>query len=274
VAVVFQYSDGDPNDRASYNSVHTTNVFDCYTDGAFISLPSVAGNSSFRLEVFAYNRDAYEAAQDTINDASELGRRSPTKLPELATFPETLRTATTPTWTTECTATQQVDVKALASCDPLSVGLGGLIGGDGGSVAPSTITLDTAQFTLQGGRLATCANGSDAGVDDAGADADAGDVTDAGDAGDSGTDAGTPADAGSPLTFSKVRVRTRIGAQIFADETLDCPTPYSLGVAAEPAHYELDVGLLDPGGNIVEPGAQTLCTVTSKTGESSSAVCP
>ncbi|MDF2696450.1 MAG: hypothetical protein K0S65_4833 [Labilithrix sp.] len=274
VAIVFQYDGGDASDRGSYTSVHTTNVFDCYTDGAFISLPpSVGGNSSFRLEVFAYNREAYEATRATIDEARDLGRRDPAKLAALSTFSTTLRETTTPTWTTECTATQQPDVQALASCDPLSVGLGGLI--SGGGAGPTAITLDTAQFRLANGRLATCASPSDGGVGDAGdaGDADIVDASDdAGDAGDA--DASTPADAGPPLSFSKVRVRTRIGAQILADETVDCPVPYSLGVPPEPTRYDLDVGLLDPAGNVVDPAAQTLCTVTSRTGGSSSAVCP
>ena len=107
--------------------------------------------------------------------------------------------------------------------------------------------------------------GTDAGTD---ADADA-DVPDAADAGS------TPADdAGLPVSFAKVRVRTRIGAQIIADAVVPCPTLYSAEVAPEPVRYDLDVGLLDSAGAHVDPGAVTVCTVTSTTGKTSSAVCP
>ncbi|MBX3199337.1 MAG: hypothetical protein KF894_14485 [Labilithrix sp.] len=268
VVVVFQYSGGDPNLRASYDAVVTSNAFDCYTDGAFISLPTIDGNATFRLEVFAYNRPAYEVAPASIDAAPVLGRaRTPEDRARLATFAGELRERTTPTWTTECTATQQANVQALASCDPLSPGLAGL---GGGAAPPTRIALDTTRFELPDGRAALCAPATqapDAGAepDDAGADEPdaAGDV-----------DAGEPGDAGAPLSFAKVRVRTRIGAQVIADAVVTCPTSFVADVVPEPLAYELDVGLLDPAGARVDPGAQTLCTVTTRTGTTSSAVCP
>ena len=89
------------------------------------------------------------------------------------------------------------------------------------------------------------------------------------------THAATPAeDAGVPVSFAKVRVRTRIGAQVIADTVVTCPSIYSAEVAPEPVRYDLDVGLLDSAGERVDPGTETACTVTSTTGKTSSAVCP
>lgn len=260
--VVFGYGGADagaPTERTSYSTVVTSNVFDCYTDGAFISLPAVDGNTSFRLEVFAYNRTQYEEGRDEIDAAARVQDGIATSL----------RSETTPTWTTECTATQQQKVQALASCEPLAPGLSGLPG-QGGPAGPTTITLDTTRFELPDGRVATCLpEDGDAGTDagtDAGADADVPDAADAG---------STPADdAGVPVSFAKVRVRTRIGAQVIADTVVPCPALYSAEVAPEPVRYDLDVGLLDSAGAHVDPGAVTVCTVTSTTGKTSSAVCP
>lgn len=260
--VVFAYGGeaaGPPTERTSYNKFVTSNVFDCYTDGAFISLPT-DGNTSFRLEVFAYNRTQYEEGHEHIKAAAGVRPSD--------SVAGALRDQTTPTWTTECTATQQQQVQALASCEPLAPGLSGLPD-HGGTAGPTTITLATTRFELPDGRIATCVpEDGDAGTD-AGTDADAdADVPDAADAGS------TPADdAGLPVSFAKVRVRTRIGAQIIADAVVPCPTLYSAEVAPEPVRYDLDVGLLDSAGAHVDPGAVTVCTVTSTTGKTSSAVC-
>lgn len=255
--VVFGYGGSGPeNDRTSYTEAVTSNVFDCYTDGAFISLPAQSGSSTFRLEVYAYNEPAYTASRAQIDGAgtntSALGE-------------------TTPTWTTECTATQQANVQALASCDALKPGLGGL----GGEAGTTKITLATARFELPDGRVATCAS---APANDAGTDAsDEGGVEtpEAGpDAGDAAVEASAPLDAGAPITFTKVRVRPRVGATV-AGPAVDvtCPTAYATEVDAQPQRYELDVALLDEAGNVVDPGAQTVCTVTSQPGATSSAVC-
>ncbi|MBX3223685.1 MAG: hypothetical protein KF795_24445 [Labilithrix sp.] len=267
VVVVYQYSGGDPNVRGSYDSVVTSNVFDCYTDGAFISLPTVGDNASFRLEVFAYNRPSYDLTPTNIEAAAVLGRaRTPEDRARLATFAGELREQTAPTWTTECTATQQEKVQALASCDPLAPGLEGL----GGGAVATKISLNTGRFELPDGRVAVCATppeDSDAGADseDAGADADVADASEA-DASD--------VDAGPPVTFARVRVRARIGALVVADAVVGCPAPFVTEVVAEPVRYQLDVGLLDSAGVLVDPGAQTTCTVTSRTGSTTSAVCP
>ncbi|HVH47795.1 MAG TPA: hypothetical protein VM925_35910 [Labilithrix sp.] len=251
-------------DAKSYDFPLTGNVFDCYADGAFISLPSTAGNSTFRLEVYAYSEDAYEGSAADIERAG------------LAADATTLRIKT-PTWTTDCIATQQTNVQALANCGPLRPGLSGL----GGQVGPTKITLETSTFKLQEGRLATCATApppDDAGTDaatDAGQDADV--VDGATDAGLADAEAGAPVDAGPPLTFAQVRVRPRINATIVGpEEVVSCPTPYVADVtsASGPATYQLDVELLDSAGNLVSAGARTVCTVTTRTGETSPAKCP
>lgn len=255
--VVFGYDgSGDERDPASYTRPITSNLFDCFTDGAFISLPATASNATFRLEVYAYNESAYTASRTAIDGAG--------------TSTSVWHT-TEPTWTTECTATQQEKVQALASCNTLAPGLSGL----GGTVGVTQITLATARFALPDGRAATCATAESA---DAGVDAS--------DASDNGTDSGpdgfdalgdaaVPADAGEPLTFVKVRVRPRVNATV-AGPSVDvaCPAAYLAEVPAEPTRYELEVALLDEAGALVEAGAQTVCTVTSRPGTTSSAVCP
>jgi hypothetical protein len=264
VVVVFGYQGGDPGDRGSYTFGVTSNVFDCYTDGAFIDLVPNQGNSSFRLEVYAYNEPAYAAARAAI-DTFQQERGS--------TRTDTLRT-TAPTWTTECTATQQQDVQALALCDPLSAGLSGL---GGPMPAATTITVPTTSFRLSDGRLATCetAPAPDGGIVDAATDAHNADFPDAApDAGpDAGpvADAGPPADAGAPVVFTTARIRYRLGGVAGPTTDVACPTIFSASVAAEPATYAIDVGVLDSSGN---PLGQAACTVTSQTGASSTAVCP
>jgi hypothetical protein len=234
--IVFGYGAGDPAEPASYDAPVTSNVFDCYTDGPFISLPSKDGNTTFRLEVFAYDRAAYEAARSVVDAAGDADTgRLPGYSAELK--------ETKPTWTTECSATQLENVEALASCRPLAAGASGV----GGALAPTTITLDTSKITLPDGRTGSCDAG-DAGAPEAG-------------------------DAGARLAFAQVRVRTRQGAQILADTTVPCPAPYTVEVPPQPATYTLDVGLLDGAGNLVDPAAVAECTAASVTGSTSSAVC-
>jgi hypothetical protein len=257
--VVFGYREGPENARASYATPVTANVFDCFTDGAFIELEPVAGRSTFRLEVYAYNEPAYTAARAVIDVAG--------------TDTNALR-GTTPTWSTECTATQLSDVQALALCDPLLVGLTGL----GGTVQPTRITLGTTSFRLGDGRSATCANASDAGTD---ASSDAALGQDAAldavlDGGANGPDADAgPFDAGASdagsVAFAKARIRYRTPQVVGPTTDISCPGTFLVDVPSEPARYDIDVGLLDPTGT---PIGTTVCTVTSQTGATSSAVCP
>lgn len=250
---VWGYGSGDPNLFESYTQLQTSNLFDCFTDGAFIELPAVNGSQSYRLDVYAYNEPAYTAAKAAIDSAGD--------------NPSLLEATTSPTWTTTCTATQQSDVQSLAVCDPLAPGLGGL----GKAVRPTTVRLSTKTFHLTSGRVATCGVGADAGVD-AGPDADAGTPTDAGADGslvDGGvTDAGG---SGSEVSFATVRVRLRSGNLVFPATDVPCPSDYVAEVSGEPARYEVDVGVILSTG---EAGGETACGVTTQPGQEAVVLCP
>lgn len=251
---------GLEQERSSYDRPITSNVFDCFADGTFISLDATGNNTTYRLEVFAFNESAYTLNSANIDRSNRLA----------ADHAAALRSSA-PTWTTVCMGTQQENVQALASCDPLAAGLGGLVGG--GNLGPTRITLATDTFNVAG-RVASCGAGStdagsDADVTDAASDAssDAGEVTDGGE-----TDAAAPL---PPITFAQVRVRPRVRSELAGPtEIVACPTPYAVDVTANPATYQLDVELLDSAGNLVAPGAQTVCSASSQPGLSISAVCP
>lgn len=235
----------------------TANLFDCFTDGIFISVPG--GDRVFYLDVFAYNEPAFAAKGADIQRLVELDK-------------------TSPTWTTTCTATQQQNVQTLANCEPLTPGLGGL-------TTSTQIALETARFTLPDGRVALCAD-ADAGVPDASIDAesqDAGDLDASAEAAvDGGEDATVDAavdaaeggahDAGPPVSFSTGIVRIRIGPQILKQADFRCPNLFVTDVTShEPLRYEVDVGLLDPSG---QPVGQLTCSATTQPGQTSTAVCP
>lgn len=288
VVVVFRYTGGNPESRGSYTTFQASNVFDCYVDGEFVSLPTNVGNQIYRLEVYAFNKDTYVQSQAGIEAAVRSTNDTDPSNDQASSEP--FKTAL-PTWTTECTATQNNEVETLAQCDPLSPGLGGV---DDGTVKPTQITLATESFRLPDGRLGVCAPGT-VPAPEAGADADAGDedasFDDAGDddAGDASSgddasteDASTDADAGpdastsdaGPLAipFTTVRVRLRIGSQIEKDPVdLPCGSPFVAEVSPEPASYTVDVGLIDATGT---PLGQTACAVTTTTGAVNVAACP
>ena len=276
--VVFRYGQedggeaaGDPSEPSSYRRALTSNVFDCFSDATFSSLVGSTYSGVrldlFRLEVFAFNADAYAAARGIIDVASTNPREA-----SLEQLVSELR-GTSPTWTTECTATQLQHVQSLATCAPLSPGLTGV----GGTIGPTKISLGTASFRLADGRTATCATEPDA---DAGAGGDAGDSgallePDAGEAAPDAGDADAAVEAGQPITFHTVRVRARVGASIVGTPVdIPCPTPFVLEVPPGSVQYHLDVGLLDSAENLVDPSAVTTCSVTSQPGVTSSAVCP
>jgi hypothetical protein len=141
VVLVYGYAEGDKTARESYTRALSSNTFDCFADGVFLSLPDsdatptatpdasdiTAESSRFKLRVFAYNKSAYDAALTLIDEARVLGRtRTPAALDRLGSFSGELERGSAPTWTAECGATQEANVQALAVCEPLASGLAGL----------------------------------------------------------------------------------------------------------------------------------------------------
>lgn len=244
------------------------NTYDCFSDVTFVDLPpSPQGNVDYRIDVFLYNRDAYEAQEGVVD-----GARAATSAET-----EAVRTAlatTTATWSTSCLATQLPNVQSLAVCDPVAAGSPGEGDGDGGSTGPATIELATGEFTTAAGEVLRCragdAGANDAGATDAGND-DAGEEDDAGDD-DAGNepeppDAAAP-DAAASGEFDAVRVRWRTGEAVGPIVDVACPTPFVLP-NAPPGSVVLDVGLSSNG----QPLGQTSCTATATAGQTSSAVC-
>lgn len=131
-----------PNPMAlgSFDTPLASNVYDCFSDGLFVNLPATAGNTDYRLSVYAYNAQAYEAATDAKIRAALAGANAAT----LA--------ATSPTFTTTCSATEVPDVQSLAVCQPLVAGAGGV----GAPVMPATVTLSASSFATGDGGTATC----------------------------------------------------------------------------------------------------------------------
>ena len=260
--VVFGYQNGPVGDRASYTFPLVGNVYDCFADGEFIALQTINNSQTYRMEVYAYNRAAYEASQGAIQKAAgDCASRSCTN-----TSGDGGLVSSSPTWTTVCTATQLNEVETLAVCDPLAAGLSGLAGG---TVGATSLTLATSTFNLPDGRAAACGPG----IYDAGTTLDPGDAGDAGDAGDTGyagmADGG---DAGvATVPFATTRIRYRIGATVGPTVDLACPAQFSAQVASEAAVYQVDVGLIDSAGTIV---GQTICTGTAVPGQTTAIVCP
>ena len=239
------------------------NVYDCFTDGTFVELKPVAGSFEYDLEVYAYNEASFTPVASAVTAAG-------TDTNALA--------ATSPTWTTRCTATQQPDVQSLALCNPLLAGLAGLSGPTPGE---TVIEVLTNEFPLGGGKKAVC---DTAPIADAGADADAASdggtldaaLLDAGllDAGTKDAEAGAFSDAGTPVsvpfTTARVRWRTTAPPRTGPSSDIVCPGIYRVTVDAEPTKYVLDVGLLDDRG--VEVGTST-CEAVTRPGSTSTAVC-
>ena len=251
VVVFGARADADGGDPASYTQLVAGNVFDCFADATFTRLPSTSNSTTFRLEVYAYNESAYLAGRDVIDVAGSN-----------ATI---LRQGTAPTWTTQCTATQQTKVQSVALCEPLGAGLTGL----GGLAGKTQLTIGTTSFRLPDGRVGICTGtggdaGGEAGLADAGGDAADG-APDA--AGDAAVDAGPPA---GPVFFTTARIRYRIGSVLGSTVDVACPATHVFDVPSEPAVYQLDVGLVAADG---APLATTLCTATTQAGATSPAIC-
>ena len=250
-AIVYGYTDGPTDVKGSYRTPITSGVYDCFTDGTFVELPETAGSTTFRLDVFAYSEPAYTAARAAIEGAGTNG--------------DALR-ATSPTWTTVCSATQLRDVQALAVCDPLVSGL-----------APSSILLRTSAFSLAAGGATICSRtinadaGSDGGDDagDAATDAASDATVDA--APDGPSEAGTDAGPSLGLVFSTVHVTTTSnGAPTVPEATVSCPDTFVIPNATPNAAYTLDVTLRDDTAALV---GTTKCTATASAGVETAATC-
>lgn len=255
-----------PNAEAGGEVPLAVATYDCFTDATFVNLPAADGRFDYRLEVFLYDRPAFEAQAATLTR------------PELTSNTPTVLRGTAPTWTTHCTATQYANVQSLAACVPVQAGLAGL-DPEGGTVPPTpdagaaVIRLDTAQFASASGAAYTCAALADAGADaqaDAGEDEDAGDAeVDAGDAEAGAADADTPS-----RTYDLVRVRARLGNTIVAAaQDIACPSPFVLpGATPEGAVLTLDVGL-SRNGEPLFAGEPTTCTAVVTAGQTTTPVC-
>jgi hypothetical protein len=113
-----------------------SNLYDCFADGTFVSLPQILATEEYRLNVFAYSRAAFTAAGDDAIGiilrrmnanrallAADAGGQAERKAIEDDL--QLLRT-TNPTYSTNCKASQLSFVQTLAVCQPVKAGLGGL----------------------------------------------------------------------------------------------------------------------------------------------------
>ncbi|MBX3191185.1 MAG: hypothetical protein KF819_29580 [Labilithrix sp.] len=118
------------------------NLFDCFSDAAFVDLPSSGGVFSYDLEVFAYNEAAFRAAGgDALRGvAQRAGAHDERVVADLR--------ATNPTYTTTCLGDQVGLVQALARCQPLSVGTA--------TSTPAAVQLSTASFPRVEAGAARC----------------------------------------------------------------------------------------------------------------------
>lgn len=132
------------------------NIYDCFTDGAFVDLPTlpVPGGSIYAMEVYAYNRPAYVAALGTGLETT-LRRLQDNRVALLADGGgaqqrsaieadlKALR-ATKPTYSTTCSAEQLGLVQSVAVCKQPQL-----------NADPASVELRLATFT-KGGTTVAC----------------------------------------------------------------------------------------------------------------------
>jgi hypothetical protein len=108
---------------AFQSGVPLTNIVECFADGVFENLPtSDAGSLTFSISVFAYSQSAYIAA----GLPSDLGCPP---VPDggfciPASTPVTSGQEDKASWTTLCSATEQLGTPVLAMCGPLTSTVG------------------------------------------------------------------------------------------------------------------------------------------------------
>lgn len=140
-----------------------SNVYDCFADGQFVQLPVSGGSAQYALQVFAYNAAAYAAAGGDAGLGATTARLQALRAAQLADGGTAERaaikaelarlSATNPTYSTTCEASQVVDVQSLAVCQPLALGASAV---GGGAAAPATALLSTASFPGPDGGLLVC----------------------------------------------------------------------------------------------------------------------
>jgi hypothetical protein len=109
-------SDDNVPDGGTPTVYLTANVFDCFADGVFQTIPLPdTGDPSFTVAIAALDKDAYDAQHPAIDPIAAAGL-----VPAPADgIPASMIAAVMPTWTTTCRATQQQNVAVLAVCDAL-----------------------------------------------------------------------------------------------------------------------------------------------------------
>ena len=128
----------NPQNLASFDTVMTGGVYDCFSDAQFINVPASGGSFDFNIRVFAYNAAAYQAAGDAQVRAAAL---NPSSLPR-----------TNPTLTTTCVAQEFDQVLSLAACQPLVAGSGAV----GAESQPASVVLAVGSFASASGTSVSC----------------------------------------------------------------------------------------------------------------------
>ncbi|MDB4938164.1 MAG: hypothetical protein JWP87_5136 [Labilithrix sp.] len=129
----------NPSSTGTFDVFIAGNVYDCFSDAQFVSLPASANSFEYDVQVYAYNEAAYQAAGgDAVVKPAAV---NPTALPR-----------TNPTLTTTCTAQQIPEVQSLAVCKPFSVGTGAF----GTPAQPATVVLSAGSFARGDGGVVVC----------------------------------------------------------------------------------------------------------------------
>ena len=121
VAVVTARDQGDGGDAADGQARRNGQsawggAYPCFADAVFVNLPfSTTGPTTFQVEIFGYNKAAFDAFSDLEDTARGIAPDV-----DASTVDERVTALDkASTWTTTCTATQQPNVEVLADCQPL-----------------------------------------------------------------------------------------------------------------------------------------------------------
>ncbi|MBS2019856.1 MAG: hypothetical protein JST00_43740 [Deltaproteobacteria bacterium] len=142
----------DPTTPTAFRNENklAANVYDCFTDGTFVDLPTTdnTGYGEFAVLVYAFNEAAWRAAggDGPVLQATD----------DANTFVQ----KTNPTWSTKCDAAQQPLVQTIARCNPLapskaaasvSLGLGSFPSAAGPLTCDKDYTKVVYRFSIDGG---------------------------------------------------------------------------------------------------------------------------